>query len=74
MLALHNASMLKAHAFTVAQFKAEDLFGLGRSELAEVAAHMLQHIGRQSQQIAERDRPSSSRAPSSSASRSNWRG
>ena len=56
MLALHNASMLQAHAFTTPQFKAEDLFGLGRSELAEVAAQMLQHIGRQRQQIAERDR------------------
>ena len=56
MLALHNASMLEAHAFTAPQFKAADFFGLGRSEPTEFAAQMLQHTGGQSQQIAERDR------------------
>ena len=56
MLALHNACMLQAHAFTAPQFKAQDLQGLSPAALAEVAAQMLAHIGRQSQQIAERDR------------------
>ena len=56
MLALHNAYMLQAHAFTAPQFKAQDLHGLSPAALAEVAAQMLAHIGRQSQQIAERDR------------------
>ena len=48
--------MLQAHAFTAPQFKAQDLHGLSPAALAEVAAQMLEHIGRQSQQIAERDR------------------
>ena len=56
MLALHNAYMLPAHASTAPQFKAQDLSGLSPAALAEVAVQMLAHIGRQSQQIAERDR------------------
>ena len=48
--------MLQAHAFTAPQFKVQDLHGLSPAALAEVAAQMLEHIGRQSQQIAERDR------------------
>ena len=56
MLTLHNAYMLQAHAFTAPQFKAQDLHGLSPAALTEVAAQMLAHIGRQSQQIAERDR------------------
>lgn len=48
--------MLQAYAFTAPQFKAQDLHGLSPAALAEVAAQMLEHIGRQSQQIAERDR------------------
>ena len=63
MLALHNASMLEAHAFTAPRFKAQDLHGLSPAALAEVAAQMLaqihsqsQRIAAQSQQIAERDR------------------
>ena len=56
MLTLHNASMLEAHAFTAMPFKAQDLHGLSPAALADVAAQMLAHIGRQSQQIAERDR------------------
>ena len=56
MLTLHNAYMLQAHAFTAPQFKAQDLHGLSPAALVEVAAQMLAHIGRQSQQLAERDR------------------
>ena len=56
VLALHNAHMLQAQAFTAPQFKAQDLHGLSPAALVEVAAQMLEHIGRQSQQIAERDR------------------
>ena len=63
MLALDNACMLQAHAFTAPQFKAQDLHGLSPAALAEVAAQMLaqihsqsQRIAAQSQQIAERDR------------------
>ena len=63
MLALHNAYMLQAHAFTAPQFKAQDLHGLSPAALAEVAAQMLvqidaqsQRIAAQGQQIAERDR------------------
>ncbi len=63
MLALHNASMLEANAFTAPRFKAQDLHGLSPAALAEVAAQMLakihsqsQRIAAQSQQIAERDR------------------
>ena len=48
--------MLQAHAFTAPQFRAQDLHGLSPAALAEVAAQMLEHVGRQSQQIAERDR------------------
>ena len=48
--------MLQAHAFTAPQIKAQDLHGLSPEALAEVAAQMLEHIGRQNQQIAERDR------------------
>ena len=55
--------MLQAHAFTVPQFKAQDLHGLSPAALAEVAAQMLvqidaqsQRIAVQGQQIAERDR------------------
>jgi transposase len=51
MLALHNTRMLNVH-----ELKAQDLHGLSPSSLAEVAAQMLQHIGQQSKQIAERDR------------------
>ena len=52
MCALHNAFPRAAHVFTTPKFKAEDLFGIGRSELADVAAPMRQHICPQSQQIA----------------------
>ena len=38
MLALHNAYLLQAHAFTAPQFKAQDLHGLSPAALAEVAA------------------------------------
>ena len=51
MLALHNTGMLNVH-----ELKAQDLHGLSPSSLAEVAAQMLQRIGEQSKQIAERDR------------------
>ncbi|WP_309639229.1 IS66 family transposase, partial [Methylibium sp.] len=43
--------MLNVH-----ELKAQDLRGLSPSSLAEVAAQMLQRIGEQSKQIAERDR------------------
>ena len=52
MCPLHNAFPRAAHVFTTPKFKAEDLFGLGRSEPADVAAPMRQHICLQSQQIA----------------------
>ena len=51
MLALHNRRMLNVY-----ELKAQDLHGLSPSSLAEVAAQMLQRIGEQSKQIAERDR------------------
>jgi transposase len=43
---LHNRRMLNVH-----EFKARDLQRLSFGALAEVAAQMLEHIGRQSQQI-----------------------
>ena len=48
--------MLPAPASKAPQFKAQDLSDLSPAALAEVAVQMLAHIGRQSQQIAERDR------------------